>query len=152
MFAPSAEPNSSGSYAWIYRNGVIEMVDSMLLNRTLPDAEQRYIPGVGFERFMLEGIERGMRLLTHLAISAPVAIALTLTDVRGDVIGTDDWRFYNLHPVLNDHLFLPKTVLPEFAGSYDASIRPMADMVWNACGVQRSPHFDAEGNRTQRRR
>lgn len=151
-FAPAKEPNSSGSYVQVYRNGILEMVDSLLLDHTLPDTGQRYIPGIGFERFMVDGIERGVQLLTRLGVSAPIAIAVTLTNVREMVIGVDNYMFFSqLHPVLNDHLFLPEAVLPEFASSVDALIRPLADMVWNACGINRSPHFDEDGKWTKRR-
>ena len=153
-YSPSRDGSLSTSYLHFYRTGVIEMVDASLLSYTLPESNQRYVPGIGFERLMITGVQRGLQLLRQVGANAPVAVAITLTDVKGMILGLDDaWRYdVTAHPILNDHLFLPDSVLPQLDGPVDPIVRPLADLVWNACGMPQSLHFDEAGTWTQTRR
>lgn len=150
LVAATQANGESTSYLHLYRNGVIEMVDALLLSRTLPNTEQRYIPSIGFERFIITGTARGIRLLRHLGVTGPVAIAITLTNVRGMVLGIDDWRYEAQQtPVLNEHLFVPEAIVNELEVPFVPLIKPVIDLVWNACGIGQSLYFDPEGNWTQ---
>lgn len=135
------------SYTHLYRNGIIEMVEAEMLSyRLSEDDPRRYIPGVGFERLIIEGTRRGLSLLRQLGSSVPVAVAVSLCEVKNMVMGTDNWRWRRqLHPVLNEHLFLPEVLFTDVGGSVENSVRPVIDRVWNACGVSRSPHFSEDG-------
>jgi Putative DNA-binding domain len=138
----------SPSYLHLYRNGVIEMVDAVLLSRSLPgDSEPRLIPAVYFEQFVFAGVQRGLQLLLHIGATAPVAVAITLTGVKNMILGTDEWRYGGLqNPILNDHLFLPEAVLPELTTPIHPALRPTIDLVWNACGIAQSRNFDEDNN------
>jgi hypothetical protein len=68
------------------------------------------------------------------------------------VIGIDAWRYETQQsPVLNEHLFLPEAILTELGTPIFPVVKPVIDLVWNACGMPSSLHFDADGNRVQRR-
>lgn len=150
LVATTQGNGGSSSYLHLYRNGIVEMVDALLLSRTLPNTQQRFIPSIGFERFILMGTARGIRLLRHLGATGPIAIAITMTNVRGMILGIDDWH-YETHqtPVLNEHLFLPEAILNEIEVPFVPVVKPIIDLVWNACGIGQSLYFDAEGNWTQ---
>ena len=137
----------------LYRNGIIEIVDALLLSHMLPNTNQRFIPAVEFERYAIIGTARGLRLLRRIGASGPVAIAITLTSVKNMILGINDWRFYTEQsPVLNEHLFLPEAIVNELEVPFLPVIKPIIDLVWNACGVGQSIHFDAAGNWTQAER
>jgi hypothetical protein len=137
------------SYLHIYRSGVIEIVDALLLSHMLPNTQQRYIPSVGLERFVFTGVERGIRLLRQIGVSGPIGIAITLTNTKAMVLGIDDWRYeMQQSPVLNEHLFLPEAILNDLGDPIIPVLRPVLDLVWNACGMPSSLYFDAEGNWT----
>jgi hypothetical protein len=143
---------ASASYMHLYRNGVIELVDAWLLSRVLPNTTQRFIPAAYFEQYIFEGAERGIRLLQQIGANGPIAIAVTLTNTKGMVIGVDSWRYETQQsPVLNDHLFLPEAILTELKTPIFPVVKPLIDLVWNACGMPSSLHFDADGNRLQLR-
>jgi hypothetical protein len=141
----------SPSYLHFYRNGVIEMVDAAILSRTMPDNPNlHYIPSVGVERLIVTGVARGLRLMRHVGATAPVALAVTLTNVKDMILGFDDYQSYEQHPVLNTHLFFPEAIFAELANPTGPVLRPLFDLLWNACGINRSPHFDADSNWTPR--
>jgi hypothetical protein len=138
---------SPGSYMHLYRNGIIEIVDALLLSHVLPDTTQRYIPSIGFERLIITGVERGSRLLQQVGANGPIAVAVTLTNTKGMVLGIDNWRYETQQsPVLNEHLVLPEAILPDLATPIIPVMKPVLDLVWNACGMPASLYFDAEGN------
>ena len=148
LVVAGAHVDTSPSYLHFYRNGVIEMVDASLLSRSLPgDSDRRMIPAVYFEQLVFAGVRQGLQLLLHIGATAPVAVAITLTGVKNMILGTDEWRYGGRQsPVLNDHLFLPEAVLPELTTPIHPALRPTIDLVWNACGIARSRHFDEDNN------
>lgn len=141
----------SPSYLHFYRTGVIEMVDAFILSRRMPDPpDLPFIPAQEVETMILSGVERGLRLMRHVGATAPVALSVTLTDVKGMILRFQDWMLYEQHPVLNTHLFFPDVVFAELADRPGPLLRPLFDLLWNACGVHQSPNFDDESNWTPR--
>ena len=130
-----------------YRNGVIEMVDGAILNHTMPSrADVRYIPSLAVERLIATAVDRGVRLIRHIGANAPVSAAVTLTNVKDMVLAFDQWEWYQLHPVLNTHLFFPDAIFTQLTDRAGPILKPLFDLLWNACGIDESPNFDAEGN------
>jgi len=133
------------SYTQIYRSGVIEMVDASTLTRAIP-GQQRLIPSLAVERQIVTGVQRGIQIMQHIGVTAPVAVAVTLTDVGGMVMGLNDPWNHVMHPILNTHLFFPEAVFNEFTDRIGPLLKPVFDLLWNACGLTESPNFDADGN------
>jgi hypothetical protein len=92
--------------------------------------------------------------MRHVGATAPVAVAVTLTNVKDIVLGFDDWQHYEQHAVLNTHLFFPEVLLAELGDPTGPVLRPVLrplfDLLWNACGINQFPNFDADSNWTPR--
>jgi len=145
--ATQRESTSTVSYMHLYRNGIVEIVDGVLLSGELSNApEQRYIPASYFEQFVLTGVARAIVLLQQIGVTGPIGIAVTLTNTKGMILGFDSWRHQTQQsPVLNEHLFLPEAILPELQTPSPPVVKPVIDLVWNACGMPSSLYLDADG-------
>ena len=136
----------STSYVHFYRNGIIEAVDSSVLNHTLENGAKN-LPSVGYERMIIEALTKYLEFQKGVGFHPPIAIAITLTSVKGAQIGVDQmWMMFQQNPVLQENLVLPEMMLHDFEQNYASVIRPAFDLVWNACGVAESKNFDADGN------
>src|SRR6185312_3882923 len=85
-------------------------------------------------------------MLQQIGVTGPIGIAVTLTNTRGMILGFDSWRHQTQQsPVLNEHLFLPEAILPELQTPSPPVVKPVIDLVWNACGMPSSLYLDADG-------
>ncbi len=50
------------------------------------------------------------------------------------------------HPIDRDLLLLPEAVIENYSIKSEEILRPLFDLIWNACGFQRSLNFDKNGN------
>jgi hypothetical protein len=139
----------TASYMHLYRNGIVEIVDGVLLSGKLSNAsEQRRIPAAYFEQFVLGGVASAIILLQQIGATGPIGIGVSLTNTKGMVLGIDEWRHQmQQSPVLNEHLFLPEAILTELETPSPPVIKPVIDLVWNACGMPSSLYLDADGKR-----
>ena len=85
-------------------------------------------PHASFERDLLPYLERILPVIEAVGATPPVAVCLTLTDVRGMQMANN---FGKSHEIQDDHLVLPEVML---------------DLIWNALGYEKSTNFDADGN------
>jgi hypothetical protein len=137
---------ASCSYLHLYRNGVIEIVDSYILNRRIPSRPDiRYIPSTATENLVVTGVARGLGLIQHLGVSAPIAVTFGLTNVKDMILITsENWDWFEPQPILNDHLFLPEAIMSELTERIGPLLKPLFDLLWNAGGFEES-NFDAQG-------
>jgi hypothetical protein len=66
-------------------------------------------------------------------------------------MGDDPYALEIGQPIDRDTLTLPETVVEDLNSKPENILRPMFDLVWNACGYPRSRNFDADGNWLKRR-
>jgi hypothetical protein len=133
----------------LYRNGIVEIVDGALLSGKLSnDSKQRRIPAGYFEQYVLEGVANAIIVLKQIGATGPIGIGVSLTNTKGMLLGIDEWRYQmQQSPVLNEHLFLPEAVLNELDAPAPPVMKPVIDLVWNACGMPSSLYLDADGKR-----
>lgn len=79
-------------------------------------------------------------------MNPPAAVALTLINVKGCEITRGTFDFGKFYPIDRDHLILPETIVEAFDEKPGKVLKPMFDLVWNACGYPKSKNFDDEGN------
>ncbi len=142
--------NISYSYVQLYRNGIFEAVESSILNVELVAAEHsKVIPSKCYEQELLHSLQEYLSIAKELEVSMPIVIFLTLIGVKGWKMSSDWNRFSgNYMPTLIDReiLQLPETLVEEYDTKPQDILRPMFDLVWNACGYERSANFDETGN------
>lgn len=134
------------SYALLFRSGVVEAADSMLLWPRRSDVAGIYPEGL--ERGIIEGTDRYLALLAHLGVEGPVYVALTLLGVKGHDMLYESVRSSSIRPVDRDALVVPEVAAegPRLDRVGVATLlRPVFDQVWNACGYPRSLLYDAGG-------
>ncbi|MFJ8220767.1 toll/interleukin-1 receptor domain-containing protein [Bacillus cereus] len=128
-------------YVQFFKNGIIESVDTDLLNKR----ERKYIPGIAFEREILRLIESRYKVaLKKLGIKLPFAISITLTDVEDYYISMNPE--YSNGKIGDRILKLPTVVVNSWEDDIGKVLRPSFDYLWNNCGVAESPNYDADGN------
>jgi hypothetical protein len=133
-------------YTQLYRSGVIEAVSGGIVAKTYK--ERTVIPSVAFERYILQYLPICLRTLQQIGATAPVLIALTLTKTHGLIMGTDAERleFDLSYPIEQNSVILPETLIEDLSMPVAKILRPLFDLVWNACGYPRSENFDSEDN------
>ncbi|MDA2615464.1 toll/interleukin-1 receptor domain-containing protein [Bacillus cereus] len=128
-------------YVQFFKNGIIESVDTDLLNKR----ERKYIPGTAFEREILRLIESRYKVaLKKLGIKLPFAISITLTDVEDYYISMNSE--YPNGKIGDRILKFPTVVVNSWEDDIGKVLRPSFDYLWNNCGVAESPNYDADGN------
>jgi len=135
--------DSSHSYVQLYRNGIIEAVEGLLLR-----AEKKHIPSVAYEKELLESLPMFLKTLRELNVNPPVFVFLTLAGIKGFEMAVKSSMFlYNdRYPIDRDILVLPESLIESYDTDPKEILRPMFDLIWNACGFQRSFNFDESGN------
>jgi hypothetical protein len=139
------------TYTQIYRTGVIEVVNGRILANEYQG--HLVIPSIAYERYVFEYLPQCFRVLQEIGCTAPVVVALTLIKTRGLIMGTERLRFeYDFnYPIVQDTIVLPETVVEDLSTPVGKILKPLFDLVWNACGYPSSENFDAEGNWIGRR-
>lgn len=138
------------AYTQLYRTGIIEAVEASILDEY---NGKRFIPSILFEQALLGYLPNCFRILKEIGCSAPVVVALTLTNANG-LFMSDDLRPSlrgESHHIEVDTLVLPETVVEDLTTPANMILKPMFDLIWNACGYPSSKNFDAAGNWVNRK-
>ena len=139
------------AYTQLFRNGVLEVVQGRIL--AVEHEGRLAIPNVAFEDYIMRYLPQCLRLLETLGASLPIVVAMTLTHTKGLFMGVDNY-FYGDggYSIDTETVILPETIVESFTTSAQEVLKPMFDLIWNACGFPGSANFDAEGNWINRRR
>ena len=142
--------NKFYSYVQLYRNGIIEAVEGFLLGpmEELPPIKERLIiPSIDFESKLPYALNLYFKVLHELRVDPPIFVFLSLLGVKGYKMGTNaPFGRYTQHPIDRDLLLLPEAVVENYEIRAEDAMRPLFDLIWNACGFQRSLNFDENGN------
>ncbi|MEK7994461.1 MAG: ATP-binding protein [Planctomycetota bacterium] len=136
------------SYVQVYRNGVLEAVHGSLLGCEYRG--ERLIPSIAYEKTVYEYLPHCFRVLKEIGCNVPIVVAVSLTNVRGLRMGDDRHGFDVGHAIDVDTLILPETVVEDFGTPPGKILKPIFDLVWNACGYRASKNLDSEGNWVRR--
>ncbi len=136
------DSSPSTSYAQVYRNGVIEAV--AVIGHEYEGS--LIIPSLKYERGVLEYLPSCFRILTDIGASVPIVVALALTNTHGLRMAVKSvWREVS-DPIEANTIIIPETVVQDLSQPTGQILKPMFDIVWNACGYPCSTYFDPEGN------
>jgi Putative DNA-binding domain len=132
------------AYTQLYRSGVLEAVSGDIVAKTYK--EWTVIPSRSFEQYLLQFLPACIRTLQRIGATAPVFIGLTLTNTRGLSMGTEDLDYGMSYPISQNLVILPEALVEDLSMPVAKILRPIFDLVWNACGYPRSENFDSEDN------
>jgi len=137
------ERNKACSYVQIFRNGVIEAVESSILEI----GETREIASYPLENGILKYATKYLSVLQSLQFNPPIFIFITLTNIHGLIIKYDTVKFnFDAHEIREIIINLPEIVIENYDQILAQKFRLTFDLIWNACGMPRSLNFDKEGN------
>lgn len=136
------------SYTQVYRNGVIESVDAFSIGESGKD-KQKLIPSISYEEDLIKFSNRVLGLLVRDGISGPAILYLSLLGVKGYemALGSNFFPRFNKTAIDKDDLILPEIYIEDIANfSAQSVLKTSFDLIWNACGFERSFNFDENGS------
>lgn len=138
------------SYLQLFRTGIIESVDTRLIQvadstRGGVGEGQITIWGESFEQQMLGDVQQYLNnVQASLGVTPPVIIMLSLLNVKGAFMYTT--MPYNVKRIDRDHLLVSE-VMAETLLDTGQLLKPVFDIIWNACGYAESPYYGSDGKR-----
>lgn len=146
----SGRDEKSHAYTQLYRTGIIEAVEAYFLSNKLwegREGENKVIPSLIFELEILKSLKKYLALLQELGANSPILIFLTLTGVKNFKMAINIVKYRESgYKIDRDILNLPEHLLESYSKRPEDILRPIFDLIWNACGYQRSHNFDDNGN------
>ncbi|MDP3064353.1 MAG: hypothetical protein Q8O40_14250 [Chloroflexota bacterium] len=147
LFYSERKDNVFDGYVQMFRSGIVEAACSDFLGE---HEGERFIPSVSFEKDILATASYYLTLLGALEVEPPLALMLSLLDVRGVVMGVSREHYIGGHrrppPIDRDSLILPDVLVEDRSHDIGKLLRPTFDSIWNAAGWERSLNYDDKGN------
>ena len=147
LFSTPARVGGAIAYVQLFRNGVVEAVDSGRLAPLEPHGQRpdKYIPSVAYEGDIIRAVDDYTGLYRKYEVPTPILMGLSVLNVKGFRMTAED--VYDLgSPIDRDHLILPDRLAESLDFDAASFLRPCFDQVWNACGYDRSRNYDEKGN------
>jgi hypothetical protein len=141
----------SYDYTQIFRNGSIEAVDGLLFSTHEESFRSpgKNIPMYAFEESVLHYFTKVMDYFKSLNIQPPVYFSISLINVLGYSIPVNN-SVYNLvggkSVIDTDIVKLPESIINDFDIKPESVLQPMYNIIYNACGLEKSNNFDEQGN------
>jgi len=134
----------SHSYVQLFRNGIIEAVEGLLLK---PYNGELLIPSIAYEECLIRSLADYLDVLKTLNVELPIIVFLTLVGVKGYLMTTGRWRLSvsETAQIDRDVLLLPEIFIESYDVDAKDILRPCFDSIWNACGYSRSLNYNEAG-------
>jgi hypothetical protein len=132
----------SYDYTQLFRNGIIEAVDGLLFNREL-------IPMHDFEKSIVKYFTKAIAYFKAINIQPPIYFSISLINIRGYGIPGNNAVYssvWGMSVITTDIIKLPESIIYDFDIKPETVLQPMFDIIWNACGCEKSNNFDEQGN------
>lgn len=148
-YANSTLDKGIKSYIQIFRNGIVETVNSEIL---MPYDGQKAIPSlkaIDFEKEIIESFKDYIGINRIMKIDLPVYAYITFIGVEGYHMQISEtfFRTSERDKIDRDVLILPEIVIEKLDIPIDKILKPIFDMIWNACGFEKSLCYDNNDNR-----
>ncbi|HOO54530.1 MAG TPA: ATP-binding protein [Methanothrix sp.] len=129
------------SYAQVFRNGAIEIVDTLKLNAL------NSFKIMDYESSLLESLREYTFIQKRLGIEPPIFIMVSLLGVDGVGIFVSDYYANEGAPIDRNALLVPEILIDNFEYEADRMMKPAFDAIWNAAGWKRSWCYNEDGKR-----
>lgn len=132
----------ASSYVQVFRNGIIEMVESETISR------DEGIPSTLVESILLGLSGKYLQFMKMLELELPIFLFLCLVGVKGLSLTVKPHQMIYLpsHDIDRDIVDLPEIQIDSFESEAQHFLRPVFDSIWNACGYSRCQNYNSEGN------
>jgi len=139
VLAYTKEGNGISTYSQMFRNGIVETVDTILVSERTND---KVLPMYLIEQKVMDQVKNYMVLLAELAFQPPVYAFLSLCGVKEYRVARPERNiFLEPEPIVVNEILLPEVVLESFEANIAHAFRPVFDMIWNASGISKSFNF-----------
>jgi len=131
------------SYVQLFRNGIIEAVEGLLLQ---VQGDRMLIPSVAYEGELISSLAVYLSILKTLNVEPPIFIFLDLFGVKGYSMAVSKRFFFaKSHTIDRDVLLLPEIIIESYEVNAEKVLKPSFDTIWNACGFPRSLNYNDAG-------
>lgn len=142
----SLEKGVTTSYTQFSRNGIIEAVDTSILNAAKGLIKELIFSGPLCDQKLLATLTRYLKVHELLEVELPVFVMVSLLGVKGYRITIPEERGFNLHDQIDrPDLIMPEALIDAFESDVAQAIKPILDIIWNAAGWERSMSYDEAG-------
>ncbi|MCE5213240.1 MAG: ATP-binding protein [Methanobacterium sp.] len=133
--------DESNSYVQIFRNGILEVAIGA------HDTESNNLYEVYGESSIIQYIYQYFKAMENLGVDMPISIFITLIDVKGYTLPSHSIRSSLSNDIIIDRdvLELQGILIDEFEDKIEDLLKPVFDTVWNACGIEKSPNYNDNG-------
>jgi len=133
----------SFSYVQLYRNAIIEAVDSYLIWSGI---DGKTIPITAVEDELIKVVQRYIEVYRKFNIEAPIFLFLTLIDVKEFRISRSKILWIDEpYPIDRDIVQIPEIIIEDYNFDPPQLLKPIFDSIWNACGYERSFNYSVDG-------
>jgi hypothetical protein len=135
--------SSSGKepkYVQVFRNGSMEAADATLLVIGQKDYENQ-IPTIPLEKTVIAAVRRYLDIQRGMEVPLPIFVSVTLFRVKGFTVS-----YFGGSTIDRNVLMLPEVLVEDYDSPAHTLLRPAFDTLWQACGHEKSLHYDTEGN------
>jgi hypothetical protein len=131
---------STSSYVQLFRNGVIEAVDSGMLEPHGLNGPKLLYDNV-CEEMITKALDSYRTFMINYGIPTPVMVAVSMLNVQGFTMITSG-SMLNIasRSIDRDHLILPDKVMKTLEIDSSEFLRSLFDQIWHACGW--SQHYN----------
>jgi len=145
-YSPPEQAGNSIVYSQLFRNGIIETVESSLIrNEHAPLHAQNHI-GIGqIEKNVVEALERYFGYYKKQQIGPPYVVLLSLLGTKEMATPPKAIGLSSGHPIDKNELIIPEILIEDLTQEIDVVMRPAFDSIWNAAGHERSLSYDESG-------
>lgn len=144
----SGDGSGYEAYSQVFRNGIIEAVNSYILEGNKGHVTgPTPIPSHFYEDEIIAALRATLSLLNSIGVEPPVAIMLSLLGVKGLTMAMDAHSIFSQPGIDRDVLLLPEVVMEEFDQTAEEILRPIFEGVWQAAGFERNLNYDRSGGR-----
>lgn len=136
------------TYLQVYRNGVIEVVDTEVVDPfPLPLKDALFIPSGLLVGHAIKCVDNVRTAYQELGVSPPFSVLATLLGVKDLCIPRDQGSgMARLLAFDRDVVRLPEVQIEDYDTHVAKALRPLFDLLWNAAGAIECPYYDDSGN------
>jgi hypothetical protein len=148
-YSPVDRDGTSAAYLQVFRNGVVESVNSSMLQPgEARPGHPAIVPSTALARELHEFLPRVMAAMSNLGIVPPVSAFVSLLGVKGMVLAVDERMMLRRNPRAydRDYLLFRELVFTEWPTDAVTATRPLLNELWQAAGLQRCLDYDEHGN------